>query len=508
MENIKSISQLWGTKSRPTTPYQEYESALYEYKENPRAAEALKYLILERKLSLTTIQAFRVGYNQEQHEIAIPVFKDGELIDYKYRGITEKTFRRHPGSETWVVNERAFQYAEEDGYIVCVEGEFDAMALWNIGIRSVISTTGGSQGATPWVTKIPDKIKVYICYDNDDAGQDAAQKLAERIGIERCYNIVLSVKDPNDFIREGHTKEEFEKILNDALRFKIKDVYKISDILDSLENNKIKRVPTFSKRLTAHLDGGIPKKSLVVVSGRSGVGKTTAMSNMLIDHANNGMPCLLVSLENDLFFTIQRILEIKYGKPYTTFTKKDWSIVRSDMADYPLYIDVSMDSYTIDKISKIIDQAKKLYGIEFFGFDHIGFLPTRDDPREISQMVRAFKLLARKHDIIVYMISHVRRASNPTDYLTQEELKNSSSIGQDSDIVLFVVDTKAGLEISIDKARMSKSHVRIPIIFDGPTGVMKDDMERSAKHYDSELVDPVIQDTDKDNQKDTTPIEY
>lgn len=486
-EDIQSIKNIWGIHSRPTVPFQRYKDNLW-FNDDKSGQE---FLVKTRGLKPTVLQHFNVGMT-ENKEVVIPVFKDGELIDYKFRKIAEKEFHRHPGAETWVVNEQAFQSSAEDGYIICVEGEFDAMALYQLGFRSVISTTGGAQAPTPWVKKIPDKIKVYICYDNDEPGQDAAQKLAERIGINRCFNIKFpDVKDANDFLLKGAKKSDFQKLISKAEKFRIKDVFQVHEIIDKLRDNRLQRTPVFSQRLTAHLNGGISAKSLVTISGRTGVGKSTVLMNMLVHHANEGRPVLLVSLENDLYFTVQRVLEVKYKKPYTTFTEEDWIRVRNDMADYPLYIDVSMDSYTMPKIEKIIEQAKSLYGIEFFGFDHIGFLPTRDDPKEISQMVRNFKLLARQYDIIVYMISHVRRAQGASDYVTSEELKGSSSIAQDSDVVLIINDSKAGLEISIDKARMSKSHLRIPILFDGPSGVMSDDMSRSVKQYDEEISDPV-----------------
>lgn len=92
-------------------------------------------------------------------------------------------------------------------------------------------------------------------------------------------------------------------------------------------------------------------------------------------------------------------------------------------------------------------------------------------------------MLARRYDIIVYMISHVRKTQDVNDYATIEDLKNSSSIAQDSDIVLFIYGTKLGHEISIEKARMSKSKLRIPIIFNGETGRMEDDNNREVKHF-------------------------
>ena len=482
-DNIQSIGSVFSMFSKPSVPFQKYEDNLYNGDKT-----VLEYMVRVRKLKPSTLQYFHVGAT-ENKEVAIPVFKDGILIDYKFRNVVEKSFRRHPESETWALNDIAFSSCVKDGYIIAVEGEMDCMSLWQLGFKNVVSTTGGAQSKTPWVNKIPDNIKVYIAYDQDEPGQNAAQELAERVGLERAFNVRLPGKDSNEFLVSGGTTEEFQKLLDESTKFRVQDIFRIDEVLDRLENNKLKRQSTFSKRLTNELSGGIPQGSLVTISGRTGVGKSTALMNMLIHHANLGKPVLLISLENDLYFTIQRLLEIKYSKKYTEFTKKEWIGIKKEMVDYPFYIDVSMDSYTMPKIQKIAKQTKSLFGVQFLGFDHIGFIPLRNDTKEISTMVRDFKLLARSMNIIIYMISHVRRSQNPNDSITSEELKGSSSIAQDSDLVLLVIDTKVGMEIIIDKARMSRSKLRVPVSFDGETGCMKDDNTRSIHHYDTEVPD-------------------
>lgn len=485
-EEIRDIKSLFGLHARPSVPFQQYEDNLYFSDDK----SGLEYLNKQRGLKPSTLQHFHVGMT-ETKEIAIPVFKDGELIDYKYRKIVEKEFRRHPGAETWVVNEPAFQYATEDKYIVCVEGEFDAMALFQLGFKSVVSTTGGAQAPTPWIKRIPDNVKIFICYDNDEPGQEAAQKLAERIGIHKCYNITFKdVKDANDFLLGGGTKAEFQKMLDTADKFQIKGILKINDVLESLKKNKVERVDTFSKRLTAHLDGGIPKAGVITISGKPKAGKSNLLMNMLLHHAKQGHPTLLISLENDLFFTVQRLCEILLQKPYKKFTDKDFNTLKNEFLEMPLYLDVSLGNWDIDRIEKVVDQMKSLYGIEFFGFDHLGYL-SGDEVKDIDDVMRRTKMMSRNLNIVSYIVVHIRKMMNDDDYPTANDLRGSASMAQESNAVLFMVNTKGGQEISIDISRMSRSKLRIPIIFDGPSGSIADDMSRSVKHYDDEVEDPI-----------------
>lgn len=385
MSEVKSFKEIFSIYSRPSIQPEKYiENLLKDNKDLD--GRAWNYLTKIRGLKTETIKNFKIGLS-ENYEIATPVFKENELVDYKYRSIPpdDRIFRRWSNSETWCFNESGIEVANEEEYIIVTEGEIDAMSLWQLGFHNVISISSGALGPTPWIKKIQENTKAYLCFDNDETGQEASRKIAERIGIERCWNVILPQKDANDFLISGGTTSEFQKLIDTAEKFKIKDVYKISEVLKNLKEKKLKRFSAFSERLTNHLNGGIPAQSLVTISGKTGEGKSTWLLNTLIKHTEEGKPVLLVSLENDLYYTVQRILEIKYNKQYTNFTEEDWKVIYEELADYPFYIDTSMETYTMDKIEKVIDQAKKTLGIEFFGFDHIGFIPTRDDAREISQ---------------------------------------------------------------------------------------------------------------------------
>lgn len=488
--DIQSVQALLGFANRPNIPWQKYRDMLFSDVGKP-GREYLK----SRNLNKDTSKYFKLGFT-ETGEIAIPVFKSGDLIDYKFRSINEKKFRRHSGGETWVVNEEAFQYAEEDGYIICVEGEFDAMALYQLGFRSVVSTTGGAQGPTTWINKIPEGVKIIINYDNDEPGQEAAQKLAERIGIEKCYNIVFKeCKDANEFLLKNGTTEEYQKLLDNAEKFKVQGILNLRDVIDSLEKNKIQRVPTFLSRLTSHLGGGIPRAGIITISGSPKQGKSSLLMNLLVNHALSGLPTLLVSLENDLYFTVQRLLEIIIKKPYKLFTKEDFEILKGTLSGLPLYLDVSLGNWDIKRIEKTVEQMKKLYGIEIFGFDHLSYL-SGDEVKDIDEVMRRIKMLSRNQNIVSYIVSHIRKLKEKEEYPDSNDLRGSASIAQESNAILFMQSNENGHTLKIDLSRMSRSKLDIPIIFNGETGVITDDMERSVLHFGEIVPDDLFEKRD------------
>lgn len=482
--DIRGVGDLFIEK--PTTPPIKYHNNLFQ----PENSHVLQYLIEERRLTLETIKQFQLGVD-ERGDIAIPILKNGDLVNYKFRNVREKVFRQFTKGAKWIVNDMILDSCVEVGYLIITEGEFDAMAVWQMGLRSVISGNEGSHGQTPWVGAIPDEVsRIFINCDNDEPGQEYARSLAEKLGIERCYNVILPTKDANDFIKAGYNGEDYRKILQEAKRFDIKGVKKLRDIIGDLKKAPIERLPTFLPRLNEYTKGGIPRKSMVVMSGDTGIGKSTILLNFLIHHADNGKPVLLVSLENDINFTVQRMLEAKYGRKYEEFDKDMWARVEDDLVDYPFYIDESMTTYTMEKLSKIVDQGKKLYSIDVVGFDHIGFLPNRTGNvvQEVAQMSRDLKIMAVEKDVIAYVISHIRKRQIGQKYISGEDLKDSSSLKQDADMIFFVVPVgKDQFVLDIDKARMSRSKIKIPIRFDRELGIVHDDLSRPVMSFDEEL---------------------
>lgn len=486
--NLNSTASFLGLYKKPTVPWETYHAELWN---NPNNKFILDYLRNERGLTDKTIFHFKLGAT-EHGEIAIPIFKDSELIDFKFRAVKEKAFRRWPASETWVFNEEGLASASETSKLIVTEGEFDVMALYQLGFRSVVSGTGGAKGRTEWINKIPDNVKqVYISGDNDEPGQEYARNLAERIGLERCYNIILPTKDANDYLKAGGTATEYKDILTKARRFDVQDVFRLGEIIDKFAKNKITRKATFSSNFNNVTNGGVYDGALIIISGRTGVGKSTAMLNYLIGHANEGRPVLLISLENDMSMTVQRLLEIKYSKPINKFSKEDWDTVKAELVDYPFYIDTSMETYSMEKIAKLVEQGKKMYGIEFLGFDHINFLPGRgaNETQQLSQMSREFKVMTRQNKIITYLITHVRKVQDDKPFITGEDLKGTSSLAQDADMVLLLYNTRNGIEMAIDKARASRSHLKLPFVFDGANGTFIDDPERTVVDYGGQNYD-------------------
>ncbi len=77
--------------------------------------------------------------------------------------------------------------------LVICEGELDRLALLSKGIAAITSTHGAMTFKQEWCEKVRKGKKIYICYDNDEAGKKGAEKVAKMVenGGNEIYIITL-----------------------------------------------------------------------------------------------------------------------------------------------------------------------------------------------------------------------------------------------------------------------------------------------------------------------------
>ncbi len=216
-------------------------------------------------------------------------------------------------------------------------------------------------------------------------------------------------------------------------------------------------VPTGLRDLDDRL-GGLHQSDLIIVAGRPSMGKTALATNIAFNAAKklqeNGKKSSIAffSLEMSSEQLSTRILaeqsriksnDIRRGR--ISDEQFDKFIETSkDISELPLYIDET-PAISIAALSNRARRIKRLFGLDMIVVDYIqlmrGSFNNKDGRvQEISEITQGLKAIAKELSVPVVALSQLSRAVEQRDDKKPQlsDLRESGSIEQDADVVMFV----------------------------------------------------------------------
>ena len=175
---------------------------------------------------------YQPALNTKAPSIVFNYFEGETLINKKYRTL-DKKFTQTSGTKNSFYGLNDIIEAEE---IFIVEGEMDKLALWEIGIKNVISVpNGANDNDDVWEnseSNISSVKKYYIATDCDEKGEILSEKIAQRLGRWRCFRVVFKNKDANDDLIEG--RKVLEDSIASARPYPVSGTYTVDDLFDPI----------------------------------------------------------------------------------------------------------------------------------------------------------------------------------------------------------------------------------------------------------------------------------
>jgi 5S rRNA maturation endonuclease (ribonuclease M5) len=181
----------------------------------------------KRGLTEATLSRFQIGWDNER--VTIPVYDEfSELVNirrYKWNSFEDSTkminytdiLGNTYGEDRIYGIENLFD--PEVTEIMWCEGEWDRLVAEQLGIPTCTATAGADNFRLEWFKLIKKKKRIYVCYDNDDAGRRATEYMVDNLrgGLE-----IYVVNWPKDWrekgditdiiIKDGYDKEKFMQL--------------------------------------------------------------------------------------------------------------------------------------------------------------------------------------------------------------------------------------------------------------------------------------------------------
>ncbi|MBS1967803.1 MAG: replicative DNA helicase [Chloroflexi bacterium SZAS-1] len=309
------------------------------------------------------------------------------------------------------------------------------------------------------------------------------------------------------------TLDRAEQTLFDiSQRRATQDFVPISQVIDSYyeqinylqeHRGEVVGVPTGFRDLD-EITGGLQQSDLIILAARPSVGKTSFVLSLAYNIAlRNQRNVGIFSLEMSRDQLVQRLLamdsridthRLRTGHVGET----ELQVVMSSMARLaavPIYIE-DTPGQTIMEVRSKARRLQSQYGVDIIIIDYLQLMAgkrSENRVQEVSEISRGLKALARELNVPVIALSQLSRAvEGRTSHVPMlSDLRESGSIEQDADIVMFIyreelydkdTDKKGIAELHIAKHRNGPIGV-VPMRFDAATTRFDDLTYRTPEGY-------------------------
>jgi replicative DNA helicase len=283
-------------------------------------------------------------------------------------------------------------------------------------------------------------------------------------------------------VSQGHQKQMFvpiTSILNEAFE-RIDEMHK--------DHGKLRGIPTGFTDLD-NLLAGLQKSDLIILAARPSVGKTTLAldiaRNVAVKHK---VPVGIFSLEMSKEQLVDRLLcaeanvdlwKMRTGRLSDREQDDDFPRIGHAMgvlSEAPIYI----DDFANANIMDIRTKARRLqmeHNLGLIVLDYLQLMESRfktdNRVQEISEISRGLKQIAKELNIPILALSQLNRSvENRTPPIPKlADLRESGSIEQDADIVMFIYrESVYKRDLELDRRNLAEIHIAKHR--NGPTGVV------------------------------------
>lgn len=494
--NERQLKSALGDKIEKTTTYK--ETGIVEREAIPDVEKAheflmdtqiiLDQLVDQRGWDIETIVKMKIGFlnrfireqNREIPCLVYPYFTGKKCNFVKWRTIpgAPKGFSALSGWDVPLFNANVVEKDME--YLILVEGEADTLSVLSAGEPNVAGVPGAGLKKVTWDKLLDLPKKLFLLFDNDEAGQKGAKEFAERFGVEKFHNILVpeidlldpvdedgdirtKVKDIGEYLMavEGDKLEALRELMRESSVFDVDGVCSIEQGLDLLSKSMEERGNNLPKYDTPWESvnmrmGGAEDRHLVVLQAPKKTGKTTLAlnwSDYLVAQKEVSVyfECLEMDAEQlsrkwaSYILGINDSPGISEMSPEVLIEAK--RIAREDREHYLLF-----GSANYSKLDEVFVRWKTIirrYGVKVIVFDNLQLLTDLlytpgmgNRTAFMSKLTKKFKAFAMEMNILFILIAQAKRLRDDNDVADADTLEGSSSAGNDCDTMMIMNRTK------------------------------------------------------------------
>jgi KaiC/GvpD/RAD55 family RecA-like ATPase/ribosomal protein L37AE/L43A len=458
-------------KPKGSPPTEDYIETCHKRLWGQRGQKAYEYLE-GRKITRDAMEYFRLGCEEKDGElwITIPYIENEKPVNIKYRIARdtkekEDKWRRWPEGKSILFNQNCLDSIDKTTPVFIAEAEFDCMALWSQGYKAVSSTIGAKDFRPEWVDQLERFTRPILVFDSDRKGQEAARKIAARLGLDRTINVKFPTKDANEFFISGKTREDFDKLISSSEAFEIDNIMTLDRAFMALGlamERKASDSITSQWPSLARLAGSYEPGDMIILTAPPKIGKTTFALNETLWLAKHGRSVFFYCIEMRPERITKKLFQI-----HNQFTEEQLTIpaiitAYKQLEGIKFCIGYNRKQIGIDGVIETIRLGTRRFGFQFVVFDNLHFLvrAASNQTQEIGIASQKFKMLAEELQIPIMVIAQPKRFEEDR-VAGINDLKDSSAIGADADTVIALYREKTKGKAASESSFSEETIVRV-----------------------------------------------
>ncbi|XP_014203610.1 twinkle protein, mitochondrial [Copidosoma floridanum] len=328
--------------------------------------------------------------------------------------------------------------------------------------------------------------KLILWFGNDEPSWDTARHFAKKLDEKRCDFVRPIDQQPRPKIAANLGYDLKEIIQNaqpiwhqsittfQSLR---QDVLSDLQNIDKVQGVKWTRYPALNKILK-----GFRRGEFTVLTGPTGCGKTTFMSEYSLDLAMQGVNTLWGSFEIRNARLAKTMLQQMAGVPLDE-NLENFDSYADKFEKLPIYFMTFHGQQSIKVVMEAVEHATYVHDIAHVIIDNVQFMMgMSDEPKFMDRfwkqdkIISAFRTFATKFNCHVSLVIHPRKEKEDGD-LTTASIFGGAKASQEADNVFIVQDKR------LTSARGKKFLQVAKNRYSGDLGIMLLEFDRSSLSY-------------------------
>lgn len=436
----------WLGISRPM-PYREPKPS---YRRPPKPTckaidgKAFDYLTEVRNIPGHILASYKIA--SQDGEIIFPfLLPDGELAMAKARKAEDGAKPKPTAADCEPILFGWQAMPDNSRDLVITEGEIDALSWAAYGHPAMSVPFGGGKGAKQkWIESEYDRLerfeRIFLSTDMDGPGDEAAEEIASRLGRHRCFRVKLPLKDANECLVSGKSKEEMGAAIAGAANLDPEGLRRASDYRDKIINlfwpahEELSGYTSPYGKLADRLR--FRPGEVTLWSGAAGSGKSQILSDCIPHWIKEGSRICLASLEMKGEQTLRRMVKQTGGvdRPTAAFLSRILEFL-----DPGLLIYEHVGKARVAALLEVFDYARAKFGCDQFVIDSLMRLGIAGDDYT-GQEQALFQIVdwAVKANIHLHLVAHSRKSERGQGVPETEDIKGAMEIGANASNIVTI----------------------------------------------------------------------